>query len=190
MQQLELDQSAFLLHGVFGPGIANEHGLTLRVIGAIPLDQGDYRPDEVSKSALDLAWHIVSTEIRFLTAIAAGEFDFSPMIRPDTVKNSADLSAWYSDKFDALLKQVMALSGEQLSKIIDFPRHVPASGGDVSEFSDESHDSPPGPAIDVPSSDGSESSVDLRRELRCSGSAKGEPARRLTKEAKSIMMFP
>ena len=100
--------------------MTNEHGLTLRVIQAIPLDKGDYRPDEVSKSALDLAWHIATTEIRFMTAVEAGEFDLSPMPRPDTIKNSAELSAWYSEKFQELFAKVAAVSGERLGQVLDF----------------------------------------------------------------------
>jgi len=38
------------------PNIKTEHATTRRVIEAIPLDKGDYRPDPVSKSALELAW--------------------------------------------------------------------------------------------------------------------------------------
>jgi len=66
---MQPDQAAFLLHEVYLPGLKNEHRLTKTVIDAIPLDKGDYRPDEISKSALDLAWHIASTEMRFLDAV-------------------------------------------------------------------------------------------------------------------------
>ena len=33
--------------------------VTQRVVETIPIDQGEYRPDAVGKSALELAWHIV-----------------------------------------------------------------------------------------------------------------------------------
>ena len=56
-----------------------------------PLDKGDYRPDEISKSALDLAWHIVATEMLFTEAVPAGGFDFSPRPRLASIKNSEDL---------------------------------------------------------------------------------------------------
>ena len=82
MQPLQPDQANFLLHGVYLPGLKNEHRLTKSVIEAIPLDKGDYRPDEISKSALDLAWHIAATEMRFMDALPAGEFDFSPEAPP------------------------------------------------------------------------------------------------------------
>jgi len=120
MQPIQPDQAALLLHGVYLPGLKNEQRLTKSVIEAIPLDKGDYRPDAISKCALELAWHIVSAEMRFMNAVAAGEFDLSPRPRPDSVKNSSDLAAWYSSNFEPRFEKLTKLSNEQLLKIIDF----------------------------------------------------------------------
>ncbi len=120
MQPLQPDQAHFLLHGVFLPGLQNEHRITKSIIGAIPLDKGDYRPDGVSRSALDLAWHIVVTEMRFMATLPAGQFDFSPRLLPDTVRNSADLTSWYGDNFQAHFEELTKLSNDQLLKILDF----------------------------------------------------------------------
>ena len=120
MQPLQADQAAFLLNAAFLPGLKNEHRITRSVIEAIPLDHGDYRPDEVSKTALELAWHIVATEMRFLEAVAAGAFDFSPKNRPDNVKTSADLSTWYAENFESRLEKLTTLSNDQLLKTVDF----------------------------------------------------------------------
>jgi uncharacterized damage-inducible protein DinB len=120
MPQLQPEQASFLLHGVYLPGLNNEYRLTRNVVAAIPPDKGDYRPDEIAKSALELAWHIVATEMRFLDAVAAGEFDFSPKPRPDTVKNSQDLIAWYTENYPPRLEKLATLSSEQLGKIVDF----------------------------------------------------------------------
>ncbi len=84
------------------------------------MEKGDYRPDEVSKSALELAWHIAATEMRFLEAVAAGEFDFTPRPLPPSIKNSADLSAWYAEHFAPRLEKLATLSNDQLLKIVDF----------------------------------------------------------------------
>ncbi|MGA3202401.1 MAG: DinB family protein [Bryobacteraceae bacterium] len=120
MQQLQPDQASFLLHNIFLPGLKGEQRITKSIIEAIPLDQGGYRPDEISKTALDLAWHIASAEMRFMSAVEAGGFDLSPMPRPDSIKNSADLSAWYVENFEAHFEKLTKLSNEQLLKIIDF----------------------------------------------------------------------
>jgi uncharacterized damage-inducible protein DinB len=119
-EAMQPDQAEFLLRGVYLPGLKNEQRITKSVIQAIPLDQGGYRPDAVSKSALELAWHIAATEMRFMEAVAAGEFDLSPRPRPDSIKNSKDLAAWYTENFEPHVEKLAKLSCEQLLKIVDF----------------------------------------------------------------------
>jgi uncharacterized damage-inducible protein DinB len=120
MQQIQPEQANFLLHGVYLPGLKNEQRLTKSIIEAIPLDKSDYRPDKISKSALDLAWHIAATEMRFMEAVPAGAFDLSPRPLPDSIKNSADLAGWYTDNFTAHFEKLTKLSNEQLLKMVDF----------------------------------------------------------------------
>lgn len=117
--QITPDQARFLFTVVL-PTLKTEHQTTKRVIEAVPPDKGDYRPDPVSKSALELAWHIVAAEKRFLAGVCAGAFDFSPINRPDTVRNSADIAAWFDETFAANLDTLQRLSGEQLAKSVDF----------------------------------------------------------------------
>jgi uncharacterized damage-inducible protein DinB len=117
---MQPDQAEFLLHGVYLPGLKNEQRITQSIIEAIPPDKLDYRPDEISKSALDLAWHIVATEMRFMDALPAGGFDFSPKPRPDSIKNAEDLARWYADNFEPRFESLTKLSPEQLTRIVDF----------------------------------------------------------------------
>jgi uncharacterized damage-inducible protein DinB len=117
--QLQPEQANFLLQ-VYLPGLKNEYGITKKVISAIPLDKGDYRPDEIAKSAMELAWHTVVTEMRFMEAVTAGEFDLSPRPRPDSIGNSADLIGWYTENFEAHFEKLTKASDEQLTKIVDF----------------------------------------------------------------------
>ncbi len=119
-QPLQPDQATFLLHAVFLPAVEREHAVTKKVIEAIPVDKGDYRPDPVSKTALELAWHIAAAEKRFLNGIADGEFDFSPSPRPETVRNSADIARWYGEMFQSAHSRLKSMSGAQLAKVIDF----------------------------------------------------------------------
>jgi uncharacterized damage-inducible protein DinB len=120
MPPIQPDQADFLLHGVYLPGLRNEYQITKSVIEAIPQNQGDYRPDGISKSAMDLAWHIAVTEMRFMDALPAGEFDFSARPRPDSIANSADLAIWYAENFEPRFEKISKLSSEQLLKIVDF----------------------------------------------------------------------
>ena len=116
---LKPEQATFLLNGAL-PRLKIEHDTTKRVIQAVPLDKGDYRPDAVSKSALELAWHIVAAEQRFLSGICDGNFDFTPINRPDSVKNSADIAEWFDASFARNIARVEKLSGDQLTKMVDF----------------------------------------------------------------------
>ena len=97
-----------------------EHPVTRRVIDAIPLDKGDYSPDAVTKSAVDLAWHIVAAEHRFLDAVVTGAFNYGNSGRPAEIATSADISNWYARTFADDLARVSGLGAEQLTKPIDF----------------------------------------------------------------------
>ena len=117
--QLAPDQAKFVLSTAL-PTLKNEHQTTRRVIEAIPLDKGDYRPDAVSKTALELAWHIVASEHRFFSGIPLGAFDFSPIPRPESAANSAGIAAWFEESFAGNLRKLEELSGEQLARSMDF----------------------------------------------------------------------
>ena len=117
---MQPDQADFLLRDVYLPGLKNEHRITKSIIESIPPDKGDYRPDDISRSALDLAWHIAVTEMRFMEAVPAGEFDLSPRPRPDSIKSPADLSGWYTDNFKTRFEKLTKLTNDQLLKMVDF----------------------------------------------------------------------
>jgi uncharacterized damage-inducible protein DinB len=117
---MQPDQAEFLLNTVYLPTLKNEHRVTKAIIAAIPADKGDFRPDPIAKTAMELAWHIAASEMRFLDAATAGEFDFSPKPRPESVVNSADLASWYAANFEERLEKLPGVSGETLAKIVDF----------------------------------------------------------------------
>jgi uncharacterized damage-inducible protein DinB len=120
MQPIHPDQASFLLNTVYLPGLKGESKITKNIIAAIPLDKGDYRPDQISMTAMGLAYHIVVTEMRFIDAIVAGAFDFTPRPMPESIKNSADLVAWYEENFDAHIESLSKMTTEQMMKIMDF----------------------------------------------------------------------
>jgi uncharacterized damage-inducible protein DinB len=114
-------ESAILVLKAVGlPALKAEHPVTRSVIGAIPPDKMDYRPDPVTRTAVDLAWHIVTAEDRFMEAVAAGAFDFTPRERPASVRTPADINQWSDDRFEKNVERLKALSGDQLVKVIDF----------------------------------------------------------------------
>jgi uncharacterized damage-inducible protein DinB len=119
MQPLQPEQATFLLQTTL-PSLKNEYKITCKVIEAIPLDQGDYRPDPASMSGLELAWHIASAENMFLDAVASGEFTYGGGARPDSIRNSAGVLSWYTQSFDANFKRLTEMSSDQLLKVVDF----------------------------------------------------------------------
>lgn len=96
-----------------------ESGTTLRVLEAVPADKADYRPDAVSKSAFDLAWHIAAAENMFLNAVAEGKFTFG-VPRPESVRTAADIAAWYAQRSQENLARISKLSPEELTRNVDF----------------------------------------------------------------------
>lgn len=114
------EEGILILTRVGLPSLKAEHPVTRRVIGAIPADKVDYRPDEIVKSAIDLAWHIVTAEDRFLRAVINGVFDLTPAPRPISIRTADDVNGWYSERFEDDIVRLKQLSGEDLLKPIDF----------------------------------------------------------------------
>ena len=113
------DQAEFLLTQVYLPQMQNERKTTRRVIEAIPLDKSGYRPDPVSKTALELAWHLASSECFFLNGVAAGKFDRGGSM-PENIKTSADVLKWYDENAPKATAAVTGLRGDALTRSIDF----------------------------------------------------------------------
>ena len=130
MGSLTSDQAAFMLHTLGIPALKAEHAMTSAVIAAIPPERADYRPHSDSRSAFDLAWHIVSAEIKYLDAIAAGVFphDLKPI--PADVRQASDVLAWYAERFNPAMRRLEATSGDELMRMVDFYglRTFPAIG--------------------------------------------------------------
>jgi len=114
------DHASAILTAVGLPSLHAEHPMTKKVIAAIPEDKVDYRPDSIARTAIDLAWHIVTSENRFLEAVSSGAFDLTPRPRPDTVRWPADVNTWYEERFATSVARLKSLSGDQLLKPIDF----------------------------------------------------------------------
>jgi len=113
------EQASFLLQYTL-PSLKNEHRATRSVIEAIPQTNPDYRPDPNSRTAMEIAWHIVATEHRIFSGIAAGAFDFTPIHRPENVQTPAQIGQWHGDSFAKNFDRLSKVSGHELVKILDF----------------------------------------------------------------------
>ena len=97
-----------------------EQPVTQRVIEAMPLDQGDYRPDPNAKSAIELARHIAGAEHLFTESVINGVFDFTNSGRTAELNTSADVARWYAETSQQDLVRLAAAPAEALIKIVDF----------------------------------------------------------------------
>lgn len=102
---------------------------TLRVIEAVPTDHLDYRPDAKSKTALGLVRHITLEDEWLLNCIVNGEFTPPPDDSDACgIMDPAGAVARYKEKVPAALDRVRAMTGEDLSKVIDLFGMVQAPG--------------------------------------------------------------
>jgi uncharacterized damage-inducible protein DinB len=120
MASLTSEHARIILEHVGLPMLRAEHPVTRRVIAAIPPERSDYRPDAIVKSAIDLAWHIVTAEVRFLDAVCAGEFDLTPRPRPDEIRTPDDVNRWYAEEWSEVVGRLERVDGPQLIKRLDF----------------------------------------------------------------------
>jgi uncharacterized damage-inducible protein DinB len=113
------DQAEFLLQQVYLPQIQNERATTRRVIEAVPAANCEWKPDPKSMSALELAWHIASSECFFMNGVSSGAFNPGGA-RPESIKTPADVLAWYDENAPKASASLAALKGDALTRAIDF----------------------------------------------------------------------
>ena len=109
--------------------LESEIPTTVRVINAVPYDNLDYQPDSKSKTGIGLVRHLTLEDEWLLNSIADGAFAPPPDDSDACgIMNPADAAARYKIKVPAALDRVRALSGEQLSKVLDLFGMVQAPG--------------------------------------------------------------
>jgi uncharacterized damage-inducible protein DinB len=113
------EQAQFALGMLLG-AFENETPVTRKVIAAMPENQTSLKPHEKSMSALDLAWHIVSSEVWFVQGIANSEFSQEESKRPAEMDSFAKILAWYDRELPAALAKLKALPPEKLAAELDF----------------------------------------------------------------------
>lgn len=119
MNEMTAKNAMFLLHGVYLSALKNESRLTRGVIEAVPADKADYRPDPISKNALELVRHIAAADNRFVEAVINGQFSTAAIL-PADLKTPAEIAAWYEQYYGANLNALTKITGEQLTKMVDF----------------------------------------------------------------------
>lgn len=112
------EQAAFLREFTL-QGVEGELKTTARVLGAIPDSNQNYRPDANSRTAIELAKHIAQSDVWFLDALAASNFEITPPVLDD-LKTFADVATWYEKNIPAGIAKVRQMSPESLTKVLPF----------------------------------------------------------------------
>ena len=114
--QFLAQQYAQLMHGEFAA--------TRKVLAAVKDDTRDYRPDDKSRTAWELATHLATADVWFLDSIITGQFVWDP----EKVKqvegqftNVAEIVAFYEKTFPEKLKAIAAMTAG-ISTIADSAR--------------------------------------------------------------------
>jgi uncharacterized damage-inducible protein DinB len=120
MGELTGEQAVSLLQNLYLGTLKNESRLTKKIIEAVPADKCEYRPDPVSKNAIELARHIAAADNRFLETVVNGVFETTAGMIPEEVKSPAEIARWHEERFAKNFEALTKLTGEQLVKIVDF----------------------------------------------------------------------
>ncbi|MGZ7029923.1 MAG: DinB family protein [Terriglobales bacterium] len=98
--------------------IAAEMQATKKVIAAIPEDRKGYKPDPKSRTAHELAWHIVNDDVGFLNQIADMKIEMTPPAPPPA--SIAEMLKWYTENLPKAIQRVGRMTAEQLLTPVDF----------------------------------------------------------------------
>jgi uncharacterized damage-inducible protein DinB len=100
--------------------VEEAHLVTVRVIRSIPDKQSDYRPNPHARSARELAWHIVSTELQLLNGIASGKFSKDDDDLSDPPVNMSQMADYYEEHFTSWLESVRKLNVKKLTNYLSY----------------------------------------------------------------------
>ncbi len=113
-------EHAEVLRDAYVAQLKAEHETTKRVLAAVPAGKGDYTPDAKSMKAMDLAWHITSSEIWFLNGVVDGAFKWETNNLPAEFRSGADVVARYEGQFANSIARIEALPGDHLAQKVKF----------------------------------------------------------------------
>jgi len=119
-QVMTTDQATFVLQNLYLGTLKTESRTTKKILEAVPADKAEYRPDPISKSAIELVRHIAAADNRFVESVINGVFDTNPAMIPENVKTPAEVAAWYEERYARNFEALTKLTGEQLVKTVDF----------------------------------------------------------------------
>ena len=99
-------------------GVEREIPVTQKILAAMPDDKLGFTLGEKGRTAKDLMWHTITSDIWFTEGISSGAFpQHEDKAGPATV---AEMTAQYESGMAAGMAKVKAMTPEQLAKPISF----------------------------------------------------------------------
>ena len=96
---------------------------TLKVLRAVPNDRRDFKPDEKSRTAWELATHLAGSDLWFLDSVCDASFVYDPDVenrRTAGLDTMDDVIRFYEREFPKRIERLRSTPGEQLAKEVDF----------------------------------------------------------------------
>ena len=100
-----------------------ESANTVKVLRAVPNDRRDYKPDEKSRTAWELATHLVSSDLWFLDSVCDAVFVYDPEVenkRTAGLNTIDDVIEFYNREYSKRIQRLRSIPGEKLAKEVDF----------------------------------------------------------------------
>jgi len=100
-----------------------EFPATCQVLAAVKDDRRDYKPDDKSRTAWQLATHLATADIWFLDSIINGAFQANPdaaKAAEAQFKTVDDIVQFYKKTFPEKLRQLRAMPAEKLTAPVSF----------------------------------------------------------------------
>jgi uncharacterized damage-inducible protein DinB len=114
------EQAKFLAN-YFADMLEQEGQTTAKVLAAVPDARRDYRPDDKSRTAWELATHLATGDVWFIDSICDGSFNYDPETEKKMGFNTvSDVVEFYKREFPARIKRLRATPADQLAKVVDF----------------------------------------------------------------------
>jgi len=119
---MNAEQAKFLAE-FFAGVLEQESQTTAKVLAAVPDAGRDYKPDEKSRSAWELAKHVATGDVWFLDSICDGAFNFDPEAEKKMsagFTNVNDIVEYYKREFPKRVARLRNTPGDKLAQPVDF----------------------------------------------------------------------
>lgn len=116
------EQATFLVQQ-YAQLMQGEFPATCKVLTAVKDDNRNYKPDDKSRSAWELATHLATADVWFLDSIISGQFTWDPEKAKEVegrFKNVGEVVSFYEKTFPEKLKALQAMAPADMAKTISF----------------------------------------------------------------------